>query len=549
MRVLFNWDHRQQQPQQVVTTNIVSTTGSPASSSNSNTSSRRIRINDNNTSEDPLDINGIKEMDSTTYRNDLLQQQQQPHHHGPQHEQVDHEENFEATTLCSAMAASPPPTRKSGGLGGGLGGRTKSVFAFSCTTSSFVSSTSSLASSASNHSSQDDSFDKQQHEEEAALQPQQHHHNHHQNPQGDDDDDCDNHRHVLVNGFGLDVQVYTGLGRPVFDAGLRKVMEPYLRQARCERERARCRSQHNAGSGADVHASIANSVGVPYTCLRHERPFLFNDHTFPLHSILAQALGVADLSQLHLHQHHEADIDVLLKPLFDRQRRRPFHLAYHNFVTSFCIPLLHSLAISKKLFHTASATCDYVTYRYQAFPRICISQPGSCGGGTSSGGGDGAPHCAMARGHAVGCLFFHVPLTPSLDTAALHVESHPGRENWHALEAKSVGLGYLYDGARCLQFETTNTTSSTRVSLEFSVLIYRESSITSPPPTFSQLKEDLCTLDTLEDAFSQAGPGYYEEAVIDLTRNFYPSGCMDAVHRKNRSLVDPDYRVGPPFVR
>jgi hypothetical protein len=164
----------------------------------------------------------------------------------------------------------------------------------------------------------------------------------------------------------------------------------------------------------------------------------------------------------------------------------------------------------------------------------------------------------MARGHAVGCLFFHVPLTPSLETAALHVESHPGREDWHALEAKSVGLGYLYDGARCLQFETTNTGTSTRVSIEFSVLIYRES--TMVPPNSSSLsslqqqqqhqpKEDLCTLDALEDSFSRAGPGYYEEAVIDLTtRNFYPAGCMDAVHRKNKSLVDPDYRVGPPFV-
>eukprot|EP00522_Entomoneis_paludosa_P016316 CAMPEP_0172444064 /NCGR_PEP_ID=MMETSP1065-20121228/4187_1 /TAXON_ID=265537 /ORGANISM="Amphiprora paludosa, Strain CCMP125" /LENGTH=481 /DNA_ID=CAMNT_0013194483 /DNA_START=124 /DNA_END=1569 /DNA_ORIENTATION=+ len=331
-----------------------------------------------------------------------------------------------------------------------------------------------------------------------------------------------------------------------FDSGMRKVMEPYLRQARSLRELARSRTE------IKVDASIAGSVGVPYTCLRQERPFLFDEHSYPLHSILARALSVPDLA--YIHQYGDNDYQVL-QPLLNTENRQVFQYAYDNFVTSFCLPLLHSVAIAKDLFHWAGANsgaeatdaptrCDSITYRYQAFPTIHIARPGCPAQ---------PPRCATSLGHSIGCLFFHIPLTPSQGDAAVFCESHPGKEDWHPLQTKSVGMGYMYDGARCLQFGLDNTSATSRVSLEFCVLLYREERTSSPRSfrpvvnsnTLSEDFYDLCTPEMLQDRFAAAGPGYYEEAVIDLGRQ--PAGLLDAVRRKSRKLVTPDGRFGVPF--
>lgn len=340
-------------------------------------------------------------------------------------------------------------------------------------------------------------------------------------------------RDVSMDTFGMAVRHYLGNSEatPEFDRGMRRVLEPYLRKARLQREKRRNRL------GLQVDASIAGSVGVPYISLRQERPFLFDENSFPLHTALAEALQVSALSRIH-----ELDEYQVLAPLLEPEQRLGFHRIYDNFVTSFCIPLLHSLAISKRVLHDhARSSHDCVTYRYQAFPTINIVRPGAAAR---------PPHCGASDGHSVGCLFFHIPLTPSQGTSALYVESHPGREDWHPLQTKSVGLGYLYDGARCLQFglERTNQQTS-RVSLDFCIMIYRENKYapkqTLTDPFDSSATTNLCTPDMLEDSFSRKGPGYYEEACIDLGRTIVLG--TEAVVRKSRILQEPDYRVGAPF--
>jgi hypothetical protein len=274
-----------------------------------------------------------------------------------------------------------------------------------------------------------------------------------------------------------------------------------------------------------VHASIADSVGVPYTALRNERPFLFDEHSYPLHEILARTLGVEDLARVH-----ELDSENLLEPLRDAERRQPFHAAFDNFVTSFCIPLLHSIVYEKNILHTSSS--DRVTYRYQAFPTIRIVRPGGVGK---------APLCDTAAGHSIGFLNFYVPLTPSYGTNALYTESHPGREDWHPLLAKSVGLGYLFDGARCLHFDMDNTTNETRVSLEFRILVYREYN------GRSSHDGGLCPQEFVEDRFSRADPNFYDEAVVDFSRSRGPG--IDVVVKKNgKRLSCPSKLLGPPFI-
>lgn len=332
-----------------------------------------------------------------------------------------------------------------------------------------------------------------------------------------DENDHDSRSEV----FGRDVRIYTQGNNDclTFDAGLRKTLEPHLRTARLLRERSRSNR-----TTLKVEASIADSVGVPYTPLRNERPFLFDEHTHPLHEILARTLQVEDLTRLH-----ELDATKLLDPLRDPERRLPFHSAYDNFITSFCIPLLHSIIYEKNILHTSSS--DQITYRYQAFPTIRIVRPGEVGK---------APTCDTAVGHSIGYLNFHVPLTPSYGTNALYTESHPGREDWHPLLAKAVGLGYLYDGARCLHFEPDNTTSETRVSLDFRIMVYRE--------FYGRMSHDggLCPEEYIEDRFSRLDSNFYDEAVVDFCRT--PCPGLDVVVKKNGNrLLRPSQCLGRPF--
>lgn len=328
--------------------------------------------------------------------------------------------------------------------------------------------------------------------------------------------------------FSVDVRRATE-GKPQAPAfhnkELRDVIEPHIAEARLRRDKSRQRPH------LEVHTSIANAVGVPYTSLRSERPFLFDVHTHPIHQILAETLGVKDLSLLH--ECEIQDKRLLMSSLLNKHSRRRFQQCYDNFVTSFCIPLLHSFAMTKKIFQSLSTEASTkINYRYQAFPCIRIVRPGECSVG---------PDCDTAQGHSIGSLNFHVPLTAAYGTNALYTESHPGREDWHPLTTKAVGLGYLFDGARCLHFTTENTTPHTRVSIDFRIAIYSEN--------YSDNGVDggLCNYYMLEDQYSSAGPGYYDEATIDIGvgEDSFPRRFV--AKKYGSYQLEPDSRVGFPF--
>lgn len=323
--------------------------------------------------------------------------------------------------------------------------------------------------------------------------------------------------------FGADVRRHIGTlsGPPEFDKDLRAVMEPHVRKARLRRRDARDKNH------LKMDVTVSSSVGVPYTSLRKERPFLYDIHSYPIHEVLADTLGLSDLSKIH--EHHIQDKRQLLEPLRCASSRRAFHKCYDQFVTLFCIPLLHSIAMKEKVLHTSTpADSSRIVYRYQAFPCIRVIRPGELSIG---------PHCDAAYGHSIGNLNFHIPLTATGGTNALYTESYAGKEDWHPLTANSVGLGYLFDGARCLHFSMENTTCSTRVSLDFRVAIYRDDD--SP---------GLCTREMLDDHFAREGPGYYDEAVIDTGfRGFSYQELFVARKRNPRVLLEPDKRVGFPF--
>lgn len=268
--------------------------------------------------------------------------------------------------------------------------------------------------------------------------------------------------------------------------------------------------------------TIASNTGVPYPSLRKERSFLFGVEMYPLHIALAELLGVTDLALLH--EHDIQDMNLLTRPMLDKRSRKKFHECYDSFVTKFCIPFLHSLAMTNDVFHNTSSSAK-VNYRYQAFPHIHIVKPGNMP--------VDQPHCDIVDGHSVGGLNLHIPLTPAYGTNALFTESGPGREDWHPLNSKSIGLGYLFDGARCLHFGLENTTPHTRVSIDFRIAIHREGG------------GDLCSREILVDRFSQAC-GFYDEASID-SNVWSKQGAGSFVFKKHEGLLSQEKCAGFPF--
>jgi len=362
--------------------------------------------------------------------------------------------------------------------------------------------------------------------------------------------------------FGADVNKHTNgqADVPTFSPGLRKFIEPHVLKARRKREDRwhellkKIGSKHYNSSGL----SICSNARIPYPSLRAERSFLFDVETYPLHRILADTIGVEDLSLIH--QHEEQNKKKLLSPLLNPDSRKIFHECYENFVTSICIPEIHSKAMSDGLFNITSSTrnCgpEEICYRYQAFPCLRVMRPGEFSIG---------PHCDMAYGHSIGNINFHIPLTPTFGTNALYTETHSGRENWHPLTAKSCGLGYIFDGARCLHFSLENTTDRTRVSLDFRIAIYRKSSCRSirTNSVFMQkysvetaVEDDdddvddvLCSESILEDNYSIV-PGYYDEFLLDVgssSRLRAPFSQNTLSKNKRSVLLNPDKRNGFPF--
>lgn len=370
-------------------------------------------------------------------------------------------------------------------------------------------------------------------------------------------------------------------------SSLRQALEPSLRHARKVRDsckKATTLLNVPPMTAPSMALPMSSWVGLPYASLREERPFLYDHmHTHPLSDVLSRTLGIDDLSQLH--QTWDPTVESakehqrrLFQPLVeDRVRRQAFHQAYESFVTSCCIPLLHASALQKNVLNSSSRNrcstismemmmnmvinaggsipqhlpqhhhgmADPVVYRYQVFPTINVvypDDPDACV----------PPTCDLSHGRSVGWLHFHIPLTASVGTSALYCENFPGREDWHPLRCSSVGLGYCWDGARCLRFVPLNTTGKTRVSLDFRILLVRASTIrrtdtfddlTMSPMDSGTVDDDtLCRSHHLQDIFTRI-PGFYEEATMDIVG----ASKMHRSNSNNGKKSEPDARCGFPF--
>eukprot|EP00956_Cyclotella_meneghiniana_P033530 scaffold96769_cov63-Cyclotella_meneghiniana.AAC.8 len=348
--------------------------------------------------------------------------------------------------------------------------------------------------------------------------------------------------------------------QPIDFHSIRNEMEPFLACARLQRDvvrqqvletfdslnqepsrRSSLTFASRRGSLSEGPIHIGSNYGVPYPELRNETSFLYDVESYPLDRLLADTIGVQDLSKIHVDHPMIKDKARLMAPLQNRGRRRAFHRCFDSFVTSHVIPLLHSQALSKGIFYSnrhqlKQGKPQRITYRYQAFPTINIVRPGECSIG---------PHCDLTQGHSIGNISFHIPLTAAFGTNAVHVESRPGREDWHPLSTKSPGLGFQFDGARCLHFNLRNETDVTRVSINFSVAITRDCDETQYDPD-----DQLCCPQLLKDDFSCGKEGYYDEVTVsvgDVPRSFLPPPVAMKKPCSQNRLYDPDERLGFPF--
>lgn len=245
--------------------------------------------------------------------------------------------------------------------------------------------------------------------------------------------------------------------------------------------------------------------------LTQESQFSFDRAAHPLRTSLIKCLGLEGpeelcLEYLHLNQrgtdagkrHGREGKLSILSGLLDVRRRRDFHLVYDAFVRSQVLPLVTR-------HHSAPAT----TMFYQSFPCFRTVRPGEFSIGC---------HCDITYGFSQATLNVWLPLTTVSGTNSLVVESACGLEDWHALNG-DYGTAWLFHGALSNHFTPANTTATTRISIDFRVIL---------GPLWEPGHDRFCS-----------EPGYFLEAEL-------VDGLWERVN-KVLPLPHPDGRMGFPF--
>ena len=231
----------------------------------------------------------------------------------------------------------------------------------------------------------------------------------------------------------------------VFDGRLRQAVEPDIQRCREGRDHA-----FRAAPVELVAAlrSDAFAVGVAV-----ERDLRYDTARYDLRMAFAEMLGVEALELERLHERFRHDTGrkgdrqeklQLLSGMADPARRA-------NFTDVFVRLVLERIAPS------VAEDADVDTVACQSFPCVRINRPGEFSIG---------PHCDAQYGHGLGNINFYLPLTSIGGTNSLWLESAPGMEDWHCIDADFGAIKRFWGGA-CAHFTVRNHTASTRVSLDF----------------------------------------------------------------------------------
>lgn len=246
-----------------------------------------------------------------------------------------------------------------------------------------------------------------------------------------------------------------------------------------------------------------------FQLLCRETDFHYDPKEFRLRDELTKLLGIDPISLEELHIIFKNDIGrrgdrhekrKLLVNVVDPVENHEFRELYDRFVRTIIAP------------HVSSVLSDESVIYYQAFPCLRIVRPGEFSIGA---------HADISYGFSQANINFYVPLTRIFGTNSLVLESVPGLEDWHTIDA-DVGYIKRFYGVLCSHFTTTNNTSQTRVSLDLRVI----------PGSCWQQEHDHFT----------ATEGYYAKC----TR---PQSNTSAAWERSGNLLPPDHRVGFPFTK
>lgn len=166
--------------------------------------------------------------------------------------------------------------------------------------------------------------------------------------------------------------------------------------------------------------------------------------------------------------------------------------------------------------HVATILSTEDTIYYQAFPCIRVVRPGEFSIGA---------HADISYGFSQGNINFYVPLTRIFGTNSLVLESCPGLEDWHVIDA-DVGYIKRFYGVLCSHFTMTNNTNQTRVSLDLRII---------PGSCWQQNHDHFTSVD-----------GYYAMCRRpEVQTGQKPSTIWPRIG----DLLPPDHRVGFPFTK
>ena len=226
--------------------------------------------------------------------------------------------------------------------------------------------------------------------------------------------------------FGLGLTPLLVDGKFVFNEDTLAYMEHHVSKARKARD--------------ELQFSFRKS-DVPWADAFEEATLSYDVATFNFERAISDCLGVRDLTRID-----KATKDDCVYHLLDETKIKNLHKLYHRFILEVVAP---------------SLPASISTFKYQNFPclRLLTHSEFSLG-----------IHCDALYGHPCGSVNYILPVTPENGAQSLHIESSPGKEDWHSTGGGGLGILRRFWGAMCLHFTGENWSGRSRVSLDFRII-------------------------------------------------------------------------------
>ena len=205
------------------------------------------------------------------------------------------------------------------------------------------------------------------------------------------------------------------------DPRVLETIEPDVEKCRCNRRAFQQLDQQRFGQYSSLLDHAQDDTD--FIQFAQEAELQYDTSRFPLAAAFARVLDVEEASLRNLHLLFHKDLgrmkdrdekSAMLRPFCDPSRRRIFHDVFLTFVLDYIAPHVHSVTHCHQFY-------------FQVFPCIRVVRPREFSIGI---------HCDANYGFSQANINFYVNLTPIYGTNSLVLESTPGKEDWHTIEAE-----------------------------------------------------------------------------------------------------------------